>query len=721
VSNNKNSMKSGLQQVNLKRLYLDPNNFRLIHETDYVPVNEDKIKEKNVAQRTYRILTGDKNQEIMDLVESFKSNGYLPGDAIQVRSLPGGDFVVIEGNRRVAALKYLQKESEEKAIDLGRLDACIFDNVPVVLYEDTDEIHHMTLMALKHISGNKKWGEWNQAKLLEKMYNSYKISEEEIVKRIGITKHEFRRSLRALSLLEQYKSSDWGDQFNQTKFPIFREVARNSNLKEWLDWDDDSYLAQNRRNRELFFSWISKIPKEEEGEDGEVAFGDGFLEPAINKRDDVVLLGKIIHDEKALANMIEFRDLNAAYRSGNLIFKERQEAAVKSLYNELETLSRLVIDSSLLPDLEKAYGRIKSIIDRTRVSRFGGVEQKSVFHDRIDAHFSEFNIHRYRRLENLHIKNLSRINLFAGINNSGKTSLLEALYLLCRQTDFDGVLEVVRRRGKLAEDQLTPDWFIMNIPEEINISGVFDRTETKVSYTHFEENNEYVDRSRYLGSIDIEAKYGEIRQDSITHIFSEGRRETQSKGTKILCPSIFSSPFFLNEPIHYTRFYYKSTQSKVLGKILDFIRRKVLKSLSDIRLVDEKQRFLVDDQDFPNAMDLTQYGEGLQRIFFISLLFASAQNGVILIDEFENAIHTDLVAEFAGSIYELAVLFNTQVFLTSHSKECIDSFIRHIPKADDLVACALVSENGKIKAREFPGQKFKELLLAGNVDLRRAK
>ena len=75
-------------------------------------------------------------------------------------------------------------------------------------------------------------------------------------------------------------------------------------------------------------------------------------------------------------------------------------------------------------------------------------------------------------------------------------------------------------------------------------------------------------------------------------------------------------------------------------------------------MVDERQRFLVDDDDFSSSLDLTNYGEGLQRIFFISLLFASAANGVVLIDEFENAIHTGLIGRFSEFIHKLAETFN---------------------------------------------------------------
>jgi len=80
-----------------------------------------------------------------------------------------------------------------------------------------------------------------------------------------------------------------------------------------------------------------------------------------------------------------------------------------------------------------------------------------------------------------------------------------------------------------------------------------------------------------------------------------------------------------------------------------------------------------------------------------------------------------LIAKFAGFIDELSKLFNTQVFLTSHSKECIDAFVKNIPQINDLSACALVENEDRIVAREFTGKEFRRLVEAGNVDLRRAK
>ena len=121
------------QNISLRNLYLDPNNYRLINEADYGEVSEEKVKDKIIARRTFRLLAGDKNQHIQDLIESFKANGYLPVDQIQVRKLEDVGYVVVEGNRRIAALKHLQREYDEKGIDLGKLTTKIFSQVPIVL------------------------------------------------------------------------------------------------------------------------------------------------------------------------------------------------------------------------------------------------------------------------------------------------------------------------------------------------------------------------------------------------------------------------------------------------------------------------------------------------------------------------------------------------------------------------------------------------------------
>ena len=709
-------------RVSLRNLYLDSNNFRLVHEPDQKQAPDAAVKNREVVQRTMRLLCGDKNQNIQDLIESFKANGYLRVDQILVRNLPDGGYLVVEGNRRVAALKFLQQEYESKGIDLGQLAPGFFSQVPVVQYADADKVHHLTLMALKHISGNKKWGEWNQAQLLETLHREHGLEEDEICRRIGITKVELRRSLRALALVAEYRVSDYGDQFNESMFPIFRQAARNAALKEWLGWDDSGRNTSNGANRDFFFSLLSREPVEVPDDDGSVGFGSDFMEPVITRRDDVDIFAKVISDERALGYLKSSRDLNGAYRNSDLVFQERQAAAVRSVADDVNVLAQLAIRPENLPKLEGVRGRLQSIIDRARASGLSGVEQKAVFRDRVDAHFSRIHVQCYRRLSGLEMAQLARINLIAGINNSGKTSLLEAIYLLARQNDFDGLLEVMRRRGKVATDQLDPEWMLEQLgTEQVSIEGVFDQLLANVSLSQRTEEDTAIDRTHYLGTVEIESRFGATALTSLNRIYKGQDRETHADSLRLLCPVIFSSPFFFNEPHRYAGFYHKSVQSKALPEIFAFLKQNLLPTLEDIRLTDERQRFVVVDSQFESGVDLSWYGEGLQRMFLLSLLFASAQHGVVLIDEFENALHYRLIDPFARFIHQLAIKFNVQVFITSHSKECIDAFITAVDQVEDLSCHAIVTTHEGLRSRDFSGPAFKKLLAAGDVDLRGAQ
>lgn len=706
--------------VPLDQLYLDPNNYRFIHKPDYMEVPITQITKVENQRRSLRLLLGPKEQEVQDLIDSFKSNGFLQVDQIQVRSLPGDDtkYIVIEGNRRVATLKYLKNASEQRGIDLGKLGTNIFDAIPVVINQAEKEDQHLVVMALKHIGGNKKWGEWNRAKMLDTLVNEKKMSEEEVCLRITISKYELRRTLRALYFSKQYRDSDYGDQFKQSMFPIFREAVSLTNLKEWLKWNDETYTANSAVNREFFFQLISKIPIDDDEEDG---FEGHYLEPVITKRDETRKLADIVNDPQAMKILKETRNLDAALKSSLKLVEDLKDEAITRIDKELIILNELNISGSTLFSLERLSGRLHGIISRNKSLRSEVLDKNDLFYDVIDAHLSWIFIANYKCFKDLKIENLSRINLVAGVNNSGKTALLEAIYFLTKQNDFTGLLEVVRRRGKVASDSVDPKWFLEQVQTDISINGCFDNKPASVNIRCINEDSKDFDRTFYEGSIEIFSEFEGKKQESLTRLFKGEARKTIAETSKVLCPSIFSSPFFLNEPHRYTTYFFNSSRSKADKDIIGFMKEQIIPTLDDIEIRDELLRFMVDESRWAEKMDLTQYGEGMQRIYFISLLFASARNGIILIDEFENAIHTELLSEFARFIYLLSKRFNTQVFITSHSKECIDALIRNIEKPKELSITALIDTDTGIVPRKYDGMKYLKLLNAGNVDIRRAR
>ena len=77
------------------------------------------------------------------------------------------------------------------------------------------------------------------------------------------------------------------------------------------------------------------------------------------------------------------------------------------------------------------------------------------------------------------------------------------------------------------------------------------------------------------------------------------------------------------------------------------------------------------DLGLKRFLPLAHTGEGMVRLADLLIALASAKNGVVLIDEFENGLHYSALGKMWEATAEFAERFNTQVFATTHSLECI--------------------------------------------------
>jgi len=64
-------------------------------------------------------------------------------------------------------------------------------------------------------------------------------------------------------------------------------------------------------------------------------------------------------------------------------------------------------------------------------------------------------------------------------------------------------------------------------------------------------------------------------------------------------------------------------------------------------------------------------GGGMERLASLVLVIGTIPNGVVLVDEVESGLHYSILPKVWRAIGEVARQFNTQVFATTHSLECI--------------------------------------------------
>lgn len=85
------------------------------------------------------------------------------------------------------------------------------------------------------------------------------------------------------------------------------------------------------------------------------------------------------------------------------------------------------------------------------------------------------NIHNFRAIKNISLNNFTDINIFTGAANTGKSSILEAVYFLCniQMNSLNNVLKI--RNFTYEKDMFTTLFYDYNINNHIEISGFLDK------------------------------------------------------------------------------------------------------------------------------------------------------------------------------------------------------------------------------------------------------
>ena len=719
-------MRGRRHSLSLSRLYLDPNNYRFVDHPEYRPVPPERGFDADVQRRTTSFVLGRHQENVRDLIASIKANGWLDIDPILVERKEKGRFLVVEGNRRVATLKYLQRRYEEDAINLGKLGGTTFSELPVVLYQDADDRDRLVMMGLHHISGKRRWPAINRARAMERLLPHFHNDADAICRALGVSKREFNLSVRTLALVNAYKESDYGDQLQSDQYNLFREVLKSEAMRTWLGWDHTALAVSNQSNLNQLFSWMSREAESDNGEeDGQDIDIGSTADPVITTGGHVRELAKIIADPEAVKSLNETRSLQEATLSSDLLVRSEIDGAFKSCDTGIQKLDRRIgeLASGELNRVEQFIGRLQGMmLARKRQPPATGHRLPwQPFNEITQSRFSSIQVENYRGIDGLILDAPGRINLIVGVNNAGKTSLLEAIYLLAHQNDERALLDAIRWRGRVEGDP-QPLWLVEQLPRIARISGRFDQVPENTTSVEFEVDTkpepDVEDQTTFLSKLAIESSYGRHVQSTDVVFFDDRPRRTLFHGQHWLCRSAFTSPFSANHPETLVRCNKDSLEAGTKQQIIDFIRERVDPGLRNIELADRFNRFLVSHDEFDRAPDLAAFGEGVRRVFEIGLLCAYVRGGVLLVDEFENAIHTELLMEFTRLVQDLAAELNVQVFLSTHSKEAIDAFVLNGRRTDDIVGYAISRTDDDVRARRYDGKRLHKLHDAVDFDLR---
>ncbi len=341
--------------IQLAQILLDPNNPRLVGLEDYNGVPERRIAEDEVQKRTLARLNDNRAIDQESLRASIEQSGLLPVDRVVVRPANLVDaegrplYVVVEGNRRIAACKTLlaQHKLAEKTLGPDILDTIEVPRVLLLEEGEAEEarLHQWVIQGVRHISGLKPWGAYQSAKTIEAMLEKLGYSEQEVAGALSISIQRVRRSMRVLAGLRQMaESDDFAEHAGPHLYAYFDEVIKRPKVRQWLSWSNESLSFEDDDRLSRFYSWITPDDELDGGRRIPVA-------ESIRKLDDVL--------EDAAA-------LDVLDTPGRTVDDAAKVAAPTAAPNWTEPLERALqaLDAVPIGDLEELTDGNRALMER---------------------------------------------------------------------------------------------------------------------------------------------------------------------------------------------------------------------------------------------------------------------------------------------------------------------------------------------------------------------
>ncbi|MEM6751990.1 MAG: AAA family ATPase [Cyanobacteria bacterium P01_C01_bin.38] len=348
--------------------------------------------------------------------------------------------------------------------------------------------------------------------------------------------------------------------------------------------------------------------------------------------------------------------------------------------------------------------------------------------------FKNIKIENFRCFESFELKQLGRVNLLVGENNSGKTSILEAIQLLCSRTNLEPLSEMMIHRGEYFWDDNDKKSRELDIKHLFHERKIEPKTKLSISGMRQDNNSEQLNLSIVRHPESLLKLINDF--EGAVHTSSYNLPESTIKQIEILKNEFekqvsftIDNEFFNNwEKLEFSvewTYVNLSKERKILlspNRCLDvdvvyhssrdlknqFVTSSSLTTQRMIELFDRvaltndeklilealqtiepdieriasvnpyvirnsfesRSGFVVRLSDRNQRVPIGSMGDGVWRMLGLALAIVCAQDGVLFVDEIDTGLHFTAMSDMWKLVWETAKRLNVQVFATTHNSDC---------------------------------------------------
>lgn len=359
-------------------------------------------------------------------------------------------------------------------------------------------------------------------------------------------------------------------------------------------------------------------------------------------------------------------------------------------------------------------------------------------------------IKNYRNLEELEIKTLGRVNLLVGKNNTGKSSVLEALAIYAACGDLSEIVKILQYRYETIKNDGKSTKFVdtyelerlfnfkennqaRSADEEFNIviSPINKANAEEYAKNDFVELFIQPEKSSFARNANFFSnKYNESQlpeqtatfiakwnEGSATFFYNNTNTKIEGEPKVIRHKLIHASTFSLDENAELWDQIIFTNKEEIVNRVLKLLEPKLdriyYRTAGSLRVPIYKL------EGSYNQIPLGSMGDGINRILSLVLALVNCEGGFLLIDEFENGLHHSVQEKVWKILMQVADELDVQVFATTHSEDCIRAFTRSLISGENFDGRLIRLENrdGKIAAEEYDREQL-DIVIDNGIEIR---
>lgn len=183
--------------IGVEKLLLDPKNPRLVEHGV-----EEGASQAVLVKSLWTMMA------VQEVAMSIAHNGFFRHEPLIVEA-QGDKYVVLEGNRRLAAVRILLDDDLRQRLkatdlpDIDKIDPARRASLKILPCVITTRRDVWQYLGFKHVNGPATWGSYSKAQYIAQIHNEYGVSLEDIAEQIGDTHSTVERMYRGLMVIEQ--------------------------------------------------------------------------------------------------------------------------------------------------------------------------------------------------------------------------------------------------------------------------------------------------------------------------------------------------------------------------------------------------------------------------------------------------------------------------------------------------------------------------------------